>query len=61
MQPHVARYNDEEYNKLLAEEPGWTKQETDYLLEMCERFELRFVAIADRYEVGNAGALAGVS
>ena len=26
-------------------------QETDYLLDMCQRFELRFVAIADRYEV----------
>lgn len=31
--------------------PPRSTQETDYLLDMCQRFELRFVTIADRYEV----------
>jgi hypothetical protein len=30
----------------------WTRDETDYLLELCERFDLRFIVIADRYDVG---------
>lgn len=27
----------------------WTKEETDQLFELCERFDLRFVLIADRF------------
>lgn len=30
---------------------GWTKEETDYLLDMLEQFDLRFVVVADRYNV----------
>jgi len=44
------RYDDEEYRTLLND-PSWTREETDYLLSMCERFDLRFVVIADRYKV----------
>lgn len=50
------RYNDEEYKNLIKREPGWSRQETDYLLELCARFELRFPVIADRYEVWPAAA-----
>ena len=46
------RYNDEEYKSLIKKEPGWSREETDYLLDQCAAFELRFTAIADRYEVG---------
>ncbi len=45
------RYNDEEYKSLIKREAGWSREETDYLLDMAARFELRFVAMADRYEV----------
>jgi hypothetical protein len=27
----------------------WSKDETDYLFDMCKRFDLRFIVIADRY------------
>jgi hypothetical protein len=48
----VFRYDDEEWENLIEAHPGWSRAETDYLLDMCERFELRFLVIADRYEVG---------
>eukprot|EP01052_Picozoa_sp_SAG31_P002793 SAG31_NODE_101_length_25195_cov_67.436758_5_plen_66_part_00 len=32
-------------------EDGWTKDETDHLFELCERFELKWVVIHDRYQV----------
>ena len=38
---------------MLVKDPAWTREETDYLLELCELFDLRFVIIADRYAVGN--------
>lgn len=27
----------------------WSKEETDQLFDLCERFDLRFVVIADRF------------
>lgn len=27
----------------------WTKEETDQLFDLCERFDLRFIVIADRF------------
>ncbi|XP_020234810.1 SWR1-complex protein 4 isoform X1 [Cajanus cajan] len=30
-------------------DPMWTKEETDQLFDLCERFDLRFVVIADRF------------
>ncbi|XP_074267612.1 SWR1-complex protein 4 [Silene latifolia] len=44
----VIRYTDEEYEKYLTN-PKWTKEETDTLFDLCERFDLRFVVIADRF------------
>ncbi|KAL3648136.1 swr complex subunit [Castilleja foliolosa] len=44
----VIRYTDEEYEKYLTD-PVWTKEETDHLFDLCERFDLRFVVIADRF------------
>ena len=31
----------------------WTKEETDYLLNLCRKYDLRFIVIADRYEYSN--------
>jgi len=46
----IIKYTDEEYNELIADiNPSWSKEETDILFELCERFELRFIVIADRF------------
>ncbi|KAI8146957.1 hypothetical protein BJV82DRAFT_665062 [Fennellomyces sp. T-0311] len=51
----VIEYSDEEYADYLEElDPDWTKEETDYLMELCRQFDLRFVIIADRYQFGNS-------
>lgn len=44
----VIKYTDEEYEKHLTDST-WTKEETDQLFDLCERFDLRFVVIADRF------------
>ncbi|KAL2535217.1 SWR1-complex protein 4 [Forsythia ovata] len=44
----VIKYTDEEYEKYLVD-PAWTKEETDRLFDLCERFDLRFTVIADRF------------
>ncbi|XP_042034510.1 SWR1-complex protein 4-like isoform X2 [Salvia splendens] len=44
----VIKYTDEEYEKHLTDNT-WTKEETDQLFDLCERFDLRFVVIADRF------------
>ncbi|WFD36365.1 swr complex subunit [Malassezia cuniculi] len=45
----VFRYTDEEYTQLL-EDDDWTQKETDYLIDLCDEYDLRFIVIADRYE-----------
>jgi DNA methyltransferase 1-associated protein 1 len=43
-------YTDQEYNKYFkANDEGWTRQETDYLMEMCQQFEFKFIVIHDRW------------
>ncbi|KAL1189285.1 SWR1-complex protein 4 [Cardamine amara subsp. amara] len=46
----ILKYTDDEYENLLTD-PVWTKEETDQLFELCEKFDLRFVVIADRFPV----------
>lgn len=46
---HVPKYDDKEYNMLLYCDQ-WTKEETDYLMEMCYKFDLRFLVIHDRWD-----------
>jgi DNA methyltransferase 1-associated protein 1 len=49
VQVPVPSYTAEQYeDKLKAE--GWTKEETDYLLELCQEFGLRWIVIADRWD-----------
>ncbi|KAH9563747.1 hypothetical protein CY35_05G142500 [Sphagnum magellanicum] len=44
----VVRYTDEEYSEHLVD-PGWSREETDNLFDLCEQFDLRFIIIADRF------------
>lgn len=43
------RYTDEEYNRHLKSD-DWSRQETDYLMDLVEEYDLRWVVIADRYD-----------
>lgn len=43
------RYTDEEYDKHLQSDL-WSREETDYLMDLVEEFDLRWILIADRYE-----------
>lgn len=48
----VYNYDDEEWNNVVPMDPDWSKEETDYLISLCEQFDARFLVITDRYEVG---------
>jgi len=48
--PNVLRYNDEEWKSLVKANDGWTREETDYLLDLIEMMDMRWIAVADRYE-----------
>ncbi|GAV65867.1 hypothetical protein CFOL_v3_09381 [Cephalotus follicularis] len=45
---NVVKYTDEEYDKYLVDSM-WSKEETDQLFDLCERFDLRFIVIADKF------------
>ncbi|KAK3590712.1 hypothetical protein CHS0354_012286 [Potamilus streckersoni] len=42
-------YSDLEYQQHLHDD-SWTRQETDYLFDLCKRFDLRFIIIHDRWD-----------
>ncbi|KAI5784560.1 hypothetical protein EDC01DRAFT_199296 [Geopyxis carbonaria] len=44
----IPEYTDGEYEVL--KDSSWTREETDYLFEMCRDYELRFPIIWDRFE-----------
>ncbi|KAJ1553932.1 hypothetical protein HK096_005743, partial [Nowakowskiella sp. JEL0078] len=46
---NAIEYTDEEYRNIL-QDPFWSREETDYLLELCRIYDLRWIVIADRYE-----------
>lgn len=29
---------------------GWTREETDYLMELCDKYDLRFILVQDRWD-----------
>ena len=37
-------------NETDFEDEDWTKEETDYLWDLCAEFDLRWMVITDRYE-----------
>ena len=50
-QAEVIKYTSEEYEKFIQPlNSDWTREETDHLLNLCERFSLKFIVIADRFE-----------
>lgn len=42
-------YTDVEYQQHLTCD-SWTKEETDHLIDLAQRFDLRFIIMADRYD-----------
>ena len=43
------RYTDEQYNRYLKNDI-WSREETDYLMDLVQEYDLRWVVISDRYE-----------
>ncbi|KAL4781213.1 DNA methyltransferase 1-associated protein DMAP1 [Aspergillus varians] len=43
------RYTTDEYNRHLKSDE-WSREETDYLMDLVEEYDLRWVVISDRYE-----------
>ncbi|KAL2887484.1 SWR1-complex protein 4 [Ceratocystis lukuohia] len=46
---HIPQYTDEQYHTHLHHE-NWSKEETDYLLQLISDFDLRWPLIWDRYD-----------
>ena len=42
-------FTDMEYETHLRVD-GWTREETDHLLDLCQRFDLRFAVVHDRWD-----------
>lgn len=45
-------YTDEQYEKNFVSE-DWTKEETDYLMEVCRDYDTRWIIVTDRYDPAN--------
>ncbi|KAF9368804.1 swr complex subunit [Podila verticillata] len=45
----LKEFTKDEYKSHL-QDPDWTFEETEYLWDLCRRFDLRWVVIQDRYE-----------
>ncbi|KAF9918492.1 swr complex subunit, partial [Modicella reniformis] len=46
---NLNEFSAEEY-KTYLQDPDWTLKETNYLWDLCRRFDLRWVVIQDRYQ-----------
>lgn len=46
---NIVNYTDAEYQELLQSN-DWSRAETDYLMKMCRKFDLRFVVIQDQWD-----------
>ncbi|KAL7957494.1 hypothetical protein V8C34DRAFT_305615 [Trichoderma compactum] len=49
VQVSVPQYNEDQYHQVL-ENPDWSKEETDYLMELVRDFDIRWPLVWDRYE-----------
>lgn len=45
----MTMYSDMEYQQHLHDE-SWSRAETDYLFDMCRKFDLRFIVIQDKWD-----------
>ena len=50
----VPQYNEDQYNSKL-QSTDWTKDETDYLMDLVKSYDLRWPLIWDRYEFSPRG------
>ncbi|KOB74181.1 DNA methyltransferase 1-associated protein 1 [Operophtera brumata] len=48
-QVSIPSYSESEYNQFLKSE-DWSQAETDHLMDLCQRFDLRFILINDRWD-----------
>ncbi|KAG7306422.1 hypothetical protein JYU34_009055 [Plutella xylostella] len=48
-QVSIPTYSESEYNQYLKCE-DWSQAETDHLMDLCQRFDLRFIVIHDRWD-----------
>ena len=48
MRLEKVEYSDDEYDRYL-QDPNWTKSDTDRLMRLCHKLDLRWPVIADRY------------
>jgi len=46
----ILEYDDAEYDEHLVSN-DWTRGETDHLLQMCRRFDCRFIIIQDQWDM----------
>jgi DNA methyltransferase 1-associated protein 1 len=46
--PRLISYTKSEFEQLRA--PSWSKEETDHLVRLCDKFEMRWHVIFDRYQ-----------
>ncbi|KFD54422.1 hypothetical protein M513_04765 [Trichuris suis] len=51
----VPRYSADEYDKYLASN-GWTKESTDNLMDLAQRYDLRWIIVEDRWPDDELGA-----
>jgi len=50
---NIIEYSEDEYMQFISDlDHSWTKNETDYLWNLCKQFDLRFIIIHDRYDSG---------
>ncbi|KAK9880530.1 hypothetical protein WA026_011768 [Henosepilachna vigintioctopunctata] len=45
----IPSYTDAEYQQYFRDDK-WTREETDHLMELASRFDLRFIIMADRFD-----------
>ncbi|CAG8523086.1 12253_t:CDS:10 [Funneliformis caledonium] len=45
----IEEYTDEEYEKYLKDR-DWSREETDYLFDLCRKYDIRWTVIHDRYD-----------
>lgn len=57
-QLNIPQYTVAEYNThLKSNNPKWSKLQTDHLFDLANRFDLRFVVMADRWDRANCGTI----
>uniref|UniRef100_A0A914BX92 DNA methyltransferase 1-associated protein 1 n=1 Tax=Acrobeloides nanus TaxID=290746 RepID=A0A914BX92_9BILA len=45
----IPKFSDAEYERFIRD-PKWSKSETEHLFDLCERFDLRWPVIMDRFD-----------